>query len=531
MSNEDKTDGLFSADKDILNENDVSLLRLAEEQSQSEGCPKYIGVISFDNSFLKENGWIVGDKIDIDKIKSVTRKAVANMVDESKKLNKDNVYWTAAIHLNTDNVHVHFQLLENHRLEDRRVTYAAKGKDKIEQEAFERLKSTVVSEMLTQKRTPMLTKIKREILIPNIRENITAADSLGELLNELPPTKKAWQYNRRAMRPFHERINRCVDEIIESDDEIGKEFARFKSELESMSRQYRELYGERKNTEIAEYAQNQLDDFYQRAGNALLKELFEIKNTEQFETIAAVMPDNSSSPQDGANDETEQAATPYLLKKKFFELRQDIEEEKDPIVREEKISHAEEIAKSDEADFAKKYLAFLFYKERDEKRENREKAEKYLHSCVELGTDTAAYLLGRLYLEDGRKKEGVEMIKLAADRGIAAAQFTYGKIAKDCGNRECSQRYISAAAQSGYVPAVKELEKTPPKVRLKGAFSSRVRQSAVQSRIMSNRCANAVRKLLKESDAHLKRLQSEYEYEQLHSQNAYGGYADFEREY
>jgi hypothetical protein len=121
------------------------------------------------------------------------------------------------------------------------------------------------------------------------------------------------------------------------------------------------------------------------------------------------------------------------------------------------------------------------------------------------------------------------MIKLAADRGIAAAQFTYGKIAKDCGNRECSQRYISAAAQSGYVPAVKELEKTPPKVRLKGAFSSRVRQSAVQSRIMSNRCANAVRKLLKESDAHLKRLQSEYE--QMHSQNAYGGYADFEREY
>jgi hypothetical protein len=200
-------------------------------------------------------------------------------------------------------------------------------------------------------------------------------------------------------------------------------------------------------------------------------------------------------------------------------------------VREEKISHAEEIAKSDEADFAKKYLAFLFYKERDEKRENRDKAEKYLHSCVELGTDTAAYLLGRIYLEDGRKKEGVEMIKLAADRGIAAAQFTYGKIAKDCGNRECSQRYISAAAQSGYVPAVKELEKTPPKVRLKGAFSSRVRQSAVQSRIMSNRCANAVRKLLKESDAHLKRLQSEYEYEQMHSQNAYGGYADFEREY
>lgn len=55
MSNSEKSDGLFNAQSDLLTESDKEKYRQLETVSRDAGCPKYYGVVSFDNNFLIEN--------------------------------------------------------------------------------------------------------------------------------------------------------------------------------------------------------------------------------------------------------------------------------------------------------------------------------------------------------------------------------------------------------------------------------------------------------------------------------------------
>lgn len=77
------------------------------------------------------------------------------MIDKSEKLDASNCYWVGSIHVNTGNVHIHYQLLEYHRLEDRRITYKNKGQDDIEQKAFNALKTEMTH--FIDKVPPLLT--------------------------------------------------------------------------------------------------------------------------------------------------------------------------------------------------------------------------------------------------------------------------------------------------------------------------------------------------------------------------------------
>ncbi|MFQ8787502.1 relaxase MobL [Ruminococcus sp.] len=51
MSNSEKSDGLFNAQSDLLTESDKEKYRQLETVSRDAGCPKYYGVVSFDNNF------------------------------------------------------------------------------------------------------------------------------------------------------------------------------------------------------------------------------------------------------------------------------------------------------------------------------------------------------------------------------------------------------------------------------------------------------------------------------------------------
>ena len=52
--------GAFTSTKDNLTAADLDKIRQQERASRSEGCPKYAGVISFNNAYLRKNGFIVG---------------------------------------------------------------------------------------------------------------------------------------------------------------------------------------------------------------------------------------------------------------------------------------------------------------------------------------------------------------------------------------------------------------------------------------------------------------------------------------
>lgn len=282
--NKDYTDymdkcGLFDATYSMLSEEQKDTYRDLEKQSKSEGCPKYLGYLSFKNQFLIDNGIMVGSRIDRDKLIEVSRKGINALITTSEKLKNNNTYWYAAIHEDTDNIHVHYTVLEYHRLEDRTITYKGKGQDLIEQKAFQKMKSAVANSIITDKLTPELTAFKRNSLIPEIKQNVTASKELIDLLEKLPPKppKSAWEYNNFKVRPFQGDINRCVDSIINSNDNLKNLYSTYIQKLNFADEQYKEFYGE--NSDYFEYSNNQLDDFYNRAGNKLLQELAKLQES------------------------------------------------------------------------------------------------------------------------------------------------------------------------------------------------------------------------------------------------------------
>lgn len=265
--------GVFDTNYSMLTEKQMDTYRDYERQSKSEGCPKYVGYLSFDNQFLVDNGLMIGEVLDRAKLMDIARKGINSLIDKSNKLKNENTYWYAAIHEDTDNIHVHYTLLEYHRLEDRTVTYKGKGQDLLEQDAFKKMKSTVANEIMTKKLTPELTAFKRKNLIPEFSSSIVASKEMIELLKLLPPKPphSVWQYDNVKVRPYQRRIDMCVDKIISCNEKLQAEFDEYVEKLKMADEQYKRFYGE--NSDYFEYSNNQLDDFYNRAGNKLLQEL------------------------------------------------------------------------------------------------------------------------------------------------------------------------------------------------------------------------------------------------------------------
>ena len=56
--------GVFDTNYSLLTEKQMDTYRDYERQSKSEGCPKYVGYLSFDNKFLVDNGLMIGEVLD-----------------------------------------------------------------------------------------------------------------------------------------------------------------------------------------------------------------------------------------------------------------------------------------------------------------------------------------------------------------------------------------------------------------------------------------------------------------------------------
>lgn len=274
MSNSEKSDGIFDMNKDLLSEEEVDEYRKLEAESQNQGCPKYIGITSFDNDFLKENGIITPFGLDSEKLKDIARCSISEMIYKSRKLDNDNVYWTAAIHTNTDNVHIHYAILERERLVERK-------NDTIEVEAFDALKSKVANKIIGQEQIKKLTELSRNCLLSGFNDTLKNEKTFIHLLDKLPENKKLWYYNRKEFKPYQDDVKKCVNQIVSSTPELQKNFNQYVTMIDSCSVKYKELYGDGNRHLYLKFKENKLEDFYSRAGNSILREL---KNLDESVT-------------------------------------------------------------------------------------------------------------------------------------------------------------------------------------------------------------------------------------------------------
>lgn len=260
---------------------DLDKIRQQERASRSEGCPKYAGVISFDNAYLRENGFIVGNQLDRQALVDAARKGINAMIDKTQKLDASNCYWVGAIHVNTGNVHIHYQLVEYHRLEDRRITYKNRGQDDFEQAALDELKRVMTHCIDKSIAAQELTRFQRDVLAPSIKSEFAGSiQKINALIDKLPDDLKnsgnQWRYAKQS-KPIKNEIQSCIRSVISENTTLSIMFDTYLHKLDEIQATlFRKRYGQ--NSRWANYKENELngkngdgkDGFYSRVGNSFL---------------------------------------------------------------------------------------------------------------------------------------------------------------------------------------------------------------------------------------------------------------------
>lgn len=275
MGNPNKSTGLFTSDKDSLMFEEKRELKAVFETAQKNESLMWQTVISFDNQWLENNGLYdqKNGMLDEQKLKEVTRLAVNRMM---KSEGLDHAVWSAAIHYNTDNIHVHVATVEPFPIREK-IVYQGKeevrGKFKLKN--IEMCKSTVVNEIMqTREINLKLNQIIRKDLVEAARDWKMAQDpdvreKFLELYESLPKVdRKLLNYGNPVMKPYREKIDEINWVYIKKYH--AAEYEEFHTLLEWQSRMYAEAYG--KSVDRS-YAEGKEQDLMKRMGNAVLKSL------------------------------------------------------------------------------------------------------------------------------------------------------------------------------------------------------------------------------------------------------------------
>lgn len=231
---------IFTQDTNHLQRSKVSELKEKLNQAYQNGSLLWQGVISFDNQFLAQEGLydLATRQVDQQAIKAVVREALPKMIDRENL--SDSAFWWANIHLNTDNIHVHFGLSEVESNREQ-IFYQPRGrmeyKGNFSQKTIDRLKSEVFHGLLHEntrsniiRKEQVLVNLKSQLLDQVFRDNqvrtATEKNFLEQAYNHLPLSKK-WRYSSNA-RDFAVSkffLDRYLDSYLKHDGrELYQEF-------------------------------------------------------------------------------------------------------------------------------------------------------------------------------------------------------------------------------------------------------------------------------------------------------------------
>lgn len=284
MDNEEKSTGLFSSNNDSMNEKEKEYMKNLFENCQDRGSILWQDVISFDNEWLKESGIMTDSFIDEKRLKQATRKGVNEMLKKEGML--DNARWTAAIHYNTDNIHVHIATVQTSNFKER-------GKRKLG--SLDAVKSKVINNLIDKSkdyeklnyfiREQVVSK-KREDDILSIKNKIVNRDLVKQFKHIhqlLPEDKRLWKYNMNGIADTRKEIDKFTTLYVER--HFKKEFEDFKMTLNKEVENHKKLYGDSEKAE--KYRDTKMTDLYTRMGNAVLTEIKQYdKNSNPIKDVS-----------------------------------------------------------------------------------------------------------------------------------------------------------------------------------------------------------------------------------------------------
>lgn len=262
---------LFTEDKDILSDEDKEKLKNVYRIAQERGSYLWKDVFSFDNEWLEENKYYNSEtkQLNEGKIREAIREAMSLRIE---KENLNEAVWTADIHYNTDNIHIHTSLVE---LEP------SKKKGKLKPQTLGKMKSAFVNSLVDRNEEhDKINELMREKIVNRKKDINTFRDKemkkqFINIIKLLPEDLRQWQYAYNSIdeaRPLIDNLskyyinNYCKEDFNELDKLLDVEVE-----------EYKRLYGEgregKEKGKYKDYKTNELDYLYKRMGNAFLTEM------------------------------------------------------------------------------------------------------------------------------------------------------------------------------------------------------------------------------------------------------------------
>ncbi len=286
MDNPEKTTELFTATHDNLTLEQKQELKKQFETAQTNGSLMWQNVISFDNRWLEEHG-IYESKtktVNESKLKEITRLSMGQMLENENM--KSSAVWSASIHFNTDNIHIHIATVEPNPT---RETVVVDGKTqyrgKLKPNTLEQMKSKVANNILDRSQHQKeINELIRERIIGSMKKSPSYKDkelkqAFKSIYSKLPADKRMWQYNMNGISHLRGDIDNLSKLYIETYH--PKEFKELKERLYKEQAILKSTYGSEGKKRYENYVDNKMKDLYTRMGNTILKEMKEYDKLQQ----------------------------------------------------------------------------------------------------------------------------------------------------------------------------------------------------------------------------------------------------------
>ncbi|MEH7450093.1 MobP2 family relaxase [Bacillus toyonensis] len=272
MGNSEKTSALFTEQANRLTESEKKSLKEMFKTAHENGSIMWQDVISFHNPWLEKQG-IYDEKtktLDEKKLMDVTRLAMKEM-QKREGLEKSSI-WSAAIHFNTDNIHIHVATVE---------PFPTRERGKRKPKTLDAMKGKVVNNLLDRKQEQkQINDLIRNNMVGKKKENSVfdwrnqhLKPLFLQIYKQLPSDKRQWQYSYNTIQPLKPEIDELSSRYIQHHHK--KDYDQFLKKLDKEVQVFKEAYGEGKydKKQYENYKTNKISDLYKRMGNAFLQEM------------------------------------------------------------------------------------------------------------------------------------------------------------------------------------------------------------------------------------------------------------------
>ena len=265
----------FTSDSDSLSEIELEELKSSFDLAQKNKSVLWEIVYSFDNNFLEEQGLLNQKTKELDeiKIKEAIRKAMNYSIEN---LNiKESALWSANIHYDTDNIHIHIGMCEPN---------PTRSRGYIPKKIKNNMKSKVINHLLNfDEEYKEINKIIRTDLAKSVKDNDIYKDMkmrrlINDVIKNLPSDSRHWHYRYNTMKPANQYLDKLTEYYI-----YNYRYDEFKDLIDKLDKQeekIKHIYGENSKS-YKDYKKNKIDELYVRMGNTFLSEIKEVLKEEK----------------------------------------------------------------------------------------------------------------------------------------------------------------------------------------------------------------------------------------------------------